>query len=486
VLHGHAVGLTAMIGSGRNALGSRQWNMEGSDAIMLDQAKPDILFVSGSPRAHTCEHLAGIIETGARDAGALTQRFMLSSKHVKPCTGCGSCSKTGICVLASSTEGGKFIDDYLEFKAVLDRTDALALIAPLYFAGPPAQLKALLDRLQPYWASRYVLGEPPRTKRPAQLFIVGAGGDAHGFDPLVGIVKSALAVAGFTVEKVHSFVGFKAPQDAPVMPSAEQRDALALGELAVLRRAIAAQEDFVQRAHDAGGALARFVAKTHERLRLASELKAVEAELEAIAEDGKTQGEGGGGEGVGAVPASGAETAEQSCSGGALSEAALPGAAPSADVVGVAGGEGVGAVHASGAETAAQPCSGGGPVEPALPGAAPSAGAAGAGGAGDVPGEDAQKAAGAGAEGAGGGSVVQGEDAIQDAALTGAALPGAALPDAAAALPGAVLPDAAAAHSGAVLTDAAAAEDVDARFNAMKAKLSGNNPAGGGHGHEAG
>jgi multimeric flavodoxin WrbA len=204
----------------------------------------------------------GIIEGGAKAAGARSQRFFLSKKKIMPCTGCGSCIKTGICVLASQTKDNKLADDYLELKAALDRTDALALVAPIYFAGPPSQLKALFDRLQPYWAKRYAMGGESKPKRPAQLFIVGGGDafghDPHGHEPLVGIARSALAVAGFSLEKIHNFVGFRTGAEKPVLPSQDNLSR-ALGEIAQLKRAVSQQEDFEQRARDAGGALARFI-----------------------------------------------------------------------------------------------------------------------------------------------------------------------------------------------------------------------------------
>ncbi|MDR0501336.1 MAG: flavodoxin family protein [Coriobacteriales bacterium] len=194
---------------------------------------PNILLICGSPRSHASEYLLNLIAKGAEEAGAQTKRFCLSQKHVNPCNGCNACSKTGICVLASehnstynsthnnkhnSTHNSKLMDDYPELLRLMEQADALALVAPLYFAGPSAQLKALLDRMQPYWAKHYVLGVPPRIKRPAQLFITGGGGDKHGYDPLVTITKSALAVAGFGIEKVHNFVGFKLPDDILQLP----------------------------------------------------------------------------------------------------------------------------------------------------------------------------------------------------------------------------------------------------------------------------
>jgi multimeric flavodoxin WrbA len=244
--------------------------------------KPDILFISGSPRNRSCVALIDLIEQGARHSGARTQRFLLSTKHINPCIGCGGCNESGNCAFASKTQDGHFADDYLELKAVIERVDAIAIVAPLYFAGPPAQLKALYDRMQPYWVQRYLLGREAPEKRPAQLFVVGGGGDAHGYAPLVGSTKSAMAVAGFNLEKVNNFIGFVAPADVPVFPSEEEIEAFSHVRLAQIKRMIVRQEGFVQRAIDAGGAFARFVVKKKQANELAQQLAQVEAELEAL------------------------------------------------------------------------------------------------------------------------------------------------------------------------------------------------------------
>ena len=247
-----------------------------------EKYQPDILYISGSPRSHTSEALVALIEKGARKAGARSQFFFLSKKRIAPCLGCGSCSKTGDCVQASRTARHKLLDDYLEFHALLERADALVIVAPIYFAGPSSQLKALFDRLQPYWAKRYVLGETPRPKRPAQLFVVGESGEAHGHAPLVGIARSALAVAGFNLEKVHSYVGFKAKEEIPILPPEDERESLSLGMIAQLRRAVTVQENFEQRAVNAGGAYARYLQKIDEMNLLQEELQQIEAEIKAI------------------------------------------------------------------------------------------------------------------------------------------------------------------------------------------------------------
>jgi multimeric flavodoxin WrbA len=307
-------------------------------------SKPDILFISGSPRNHTCMALIDLIEQGAQNAGAKTQRFALSKKHIDPCVGCGGCNTTGNCAFAGKAQNGRFADDYLELKAVLERVDAVAIVAPLYFAGPPAQLKALYDRMQPYWAQRYLLGYTVSEKRPAQLFVVGGGGDAHGHAPLVGSTKSAMAVAGFNLEKVNNFIGFTVPKDVPVFPREEEIQNYSHAQLAQIKRMVVRQEGFVQRALDAGGAFARFVVKKKQANDLAEQLARVEAELEALRKIGdaeKPEQIAAAAAAAAAVPAPGAA--------GVVAASGMPGTSGPAGAAGVMAGVSGAAVSLSGA-----------------------------------------------------------------------------------------------------------------------------------------
>lgn len=106
-------------------------------------------------------------------------------------------------------------DDMTDVYELLDHADELYVVTPVYFAGAPSQLKALLDRLQPYYmataeqrAQAAAEGRPFRTAvRPAILHVVGDGADPHGIDALVTTVKSAIACAGFKLETVFDWVG---------------------------------------------------------------------------------------------------------------------------------------------------------------------------------------------------------------------------------------------------------------------------------------
>ncbi len=133
----------------------------------------------------------------------------LSSVTVKPCTGCDFCktSEEHTCLIQ---------DDMADIRQVLDESDELTLVSPVYFAGAPATLKAFLDRLQPYFWTRARHGE----LRPAALHVVGEGHDPFGFDPLVTTVQSAALTAGFKLDQVINWVG-KVSAEGEILEDAE-------------------------------------------------------------------------------------------------------------------------------------------------------------------------------------------------------------------------------------------------------------------------
>lgn len=145
----------------------------------------------------------------------------VASTQVGPCRGCDGCRQAQQAAPEGPEEGDPLSphplvvgsdaalhacvidDDMPEVRKHLDAADELIVVSPVYFAGAPAQFKALLDRLQPYYYSNV----RTRGKRPLVLHVVGEGGDPHGFDPLVGTVQSAFSVAGFHLESIFDWVG---------------------------------------------------------------------------------------------------------------------------------------------------------------------------------------------------------------------------------------------------------------------------------------
>ena len=213
--------------------------------------------ICGSPQAQgKCHSVAG------RLADALRLRFpgdelrflCVAQKGIVPCLGCNACASAGRCVQRDGMD---------EVLAALSESSCLFVVSPVYFAGPPAQLKALLDRLQPLYFQRALghsaaaqgsaecgvvsrdgaggnggigdvggdsggvgdageeaglnpkasalccEGAPCGAKKPAYLVAVGAGGDPHGWAPLETICRSALAVAGWKLQESLPLIGME-------------------------------------------------------------------------------------------------------------------------------------------------------------------------------------------------------------------------------------------------------------------------------------
>ncbi|MGN0035149.1 MAG: flavodoxin family protein [Coriobacteriales bacterium] len=169
----------------------------------MSQTNARICLIMGSPAKGSTNRLAGLVEQGILEAGGSCSVFSLADHVVSGCIACDHCLKTGVCFKNDDHE-----DDFYQLDEMLDVCDALVVVTPVYFAGPPSQLKAVYDRFQPNWARRYIMGEPAPEKRPATLFVLGGGDDPFGYDPLVTITRSALNIAGFRLGDVHDFIGF--------------------------------------------------------------------------------------------------------------------------------------------------------------------------------------------------------------------------------------------------------------------------------------
>lgn len=210
------------------------------------------LIIVGSPRVDgRSAHLANMlfescIEECPDDELALAP---VATLDISGCIGCDAC-KENVARIADGLDEDEALspcaiaDDMQELYELIDAADELTVVSPVYFAGPPSQLKALLDRLQPYFWS----GARKGAKRPAVLHVIGEGGDPHGFDALVAIVRSAVAVAGFKLETVFDWVG-KIDEDGTIVADADE---IAVGDAAPL--AAGEQDVSAGEEDEAGGA----------------------------------------------------------------------------------------------------------------------------------------------------------------------------------------------------------------------------------------
>lgn len=113
-----------------------------------------VLLLNGSPHRNGCvftslSEVAGTLEKN----GIETEIFHIGSAPVQGCTACMGCRREG-------ADGCIFRDPlYVELVAKTKECDALVVGAPVYYAGPPGSLCAILDRLF-FSASGYLTGKP--------------------------------------------------------------------------------------------------------------------------------------------------------------------------------------------------------------------------------------------------------------------------------------------------------------------------------------
>lgn len=144
-----------------------------------------VLGICGSPRRNgNTDLLLSEFLRGAASEGADIKTIHLNNLKIAPCQHCDACLKTGKC---------KIQDDMQKIYDELEWADAIVLASPVQFFGPPAPVKAMIDRCQSLWARKYVLKIPPLSrerKRKGFLISVGARRIKNMFEPTIAIVKT--------------------------------------------------------------------------------------------------------------------------------------------------------------------------------------------------------------------------------------------------------------------------------------------------------
>ena len=152
--------------------------------------------ICGSPReeGRSIELAQSIFEAAiAEDPESCATLITLFDLDINGCLGCNSCKGTCSCVID---------DDMQPIYEYINDSDEIVIVSPVYMAGVPSQLKALLDRLQPYFWSDARNGE----LRSASVHLLGDGHDPFGSEGAVLTIKSALLVAGFEVRDVKLYI----------------------------------------------------------------------------------------------------------------------------------------------------------------------------------------------------------------------------------------------------------------------------------------
>ena len=161
-----------------------------------------VLLINGSPHPHgnTALALAELEKTFA-ECGVETEIIQVGGKAVRGCIACGSCYRTGKCV----------IDDAVnETAPKFEAADGMVVASPVYYGSPNATLIAFLDRL--FYSTHF----GKTMKVGASLVVCRRGGASASFD----VLNKYFTISGMPVassqywNSVHGLTPGEAAQDA--------------------------------------------------------------------------------------------------------------------------------------------------------------------------------------------------------------------------------------------------------------------------------
>lgn len=153
------------------------------------------LGIAGSPRkGGNTEILLNEALTGAAEAGAETEIISLRHFRYAGCIGCDGCFKEGKCVVQ---------DDMQQIYPKLLAADRIILAAPIFSMGMNAQAKAMIDRTQRFWSTKYVLHRNVITdtadRPPRKGFYISVAGSN-----LPGVFDGAERVARYFFKMIEA------------------------------------------------------------------------------------------------------------------------------------------------------------------------------------------------------------------------------------------------------------------------------------------
>ena len=131
-----------------------------------------VLLVNGSPHENGCvfTSLSEIAET-LKQEGIESEIFWIGNQPVRGCIGCYQCrTNEGSCVFPDEL--------YQKFSDKMKDSDALIIGSPVYYAGPPGSLCAILDRM--FFSAAHLF-----KRKPAACIVnCRRGGASSTFDRL--------------------------------------------------------------------------------------------------------------------------------------------------------------------------------------------------------------------------------------------------------------------------------------------------------------
>lgn len=130
------------------------------------------LVILGSPRINmNTDTLLNEVIKGLQSQNVEIEKIMLGQLKFDPCVACDVCAKTGHCYKK---------DDMTDIYGKFDNSDIIVVGSPMYFNSVTAITKAMVDRCQSFWSSKYKLNQSSIDRnRKRKGMYVGVGGTKH-------------------------------------------------------------------------------------------------------------------------------------------------------------------------------------------------------------------------------------------------------------------------------------------------------------------
>jgi len=185
-----------------------------------------ILGLQGSPRRKgNTRFLLDTFMQSAANRGARTRVIDVARKDIIACKELVVCEKKGHCPLE---------DDVLrEIYPSLREAEIVVLASPIFFYNMTAQLKAVVDRCQVFWARKYrfKLSDPAQPMRRGFVLSVGATKGKNLFEGLLLSAKYFFDAIDARFEGSLTYRGIEGPRDMSNRPGAAEEIDQVVGRL---------------------------------------------------------------------------------------------------------------------------------------------------------------------------------------------------------------------------------------------------------------
>ena len=176
-----------------------------------------ILGLQGSPRKKgNTNFLLSTFLQAAEKRGAVTRCIQVVERNILPCKEYVVCEKKGYCP----------IDDDMasEIYGLIRQAEVVVLASPIFFYNMTAQLKALVDRCQTFWARKYrlKLSDPLKSTRRGYALSVGATQGKNLFEGLQLTAKYFFDAIDARYEGSLFYRGMEGPKDLARHPTAAE------------------------------------------------------------------------------------------------------------------------------------------------------------------------------------------------------------------------------------------------------------------------